>query len=531
MRSSLIGLWVLTLTAAGVAQPPKEKAPKVSLALNTDHSTPLVALAFSGNGSKFVTVETNDVHLWNVSTGERERTWRLPNELRKVAVSPDGRTAAVTYWGKDAKILVWLLNLETGASKSLDSGNYDEEYLTFSPDSQRLVIGGDLRAFIWDIRTWDQRMPVLTHRINRNSQVISVAFNRDGNRLLVSWSGKDNSQVQVWDASPPLDKKLPIVPKVPLTVLPEANDRRAAYASDGRIVAWKLDGAAMDINLWSAEGKQEGATISVPDFPGQRVVRITDDDRLILAAEQKSKVQVCTVNLKNATIEATHTWPIQIQPKHPIAIAPNGKILAAASGPGFQVHLFDLPQSMLIRRIGQADPVPSVVGFSKDSKSVAWGFQQKIYPKSDPRDLVAGLNLATLQPLRKGSFAGYSLWRSDPVGFQWEKRPDGKPGMAFSYKEKLVVSEIEYSRSSATYVTPKGKLGVILGGTTGGLYHIDGVTGKVMSKIESRSLLADQLVVSSDGKYLLVSRLNLALDIYRIDRNEFELLLNIVSVG
>ena len=92
MRPLLAGLLVFGFAPA-LAQPPAkgpaEPTEKVSLALNADHSTPIQRLAFTPDGRKLVTVELNAVHLWDVSTGERERTWRLANEVARRRAARD----------------------------------------------------------------------------------------------------------------------------------------------------------------------------------------------------------------------------------------------------------------------------------------------------------------------------------------------------------------------------------------------------------------------------------------------------------
>jgi WD40 repeat protein len=528
MRRLLAGLLAVTLVPAAFGQPPDKPPDKVSFALNTDHASPLRGLAFTPDGRKLIAVELQDVHLWDVTAGERERTWRLPDELRKVRVSPDGKTAAVTFWIQNARVSVWLLDLATGGSHVIYPPVFGEEQLAFSPDGRRLALGGDHGAVVWDLKAGHT-----SHIMRGPAFAESLSFGRDANRLLVSWGhGKGEDNLQCWDVAPA--RPVPAEVKKPLFTFDGSDHRHAASSPDGaRVAGWRRKGDAIEVGVWEADGKRQ-PTVTVPGFPDPAVLQFAGPDTVVLAAEFQSRVRACVVNLSAGTIDRRLDRPIERKELNPVAVSPDGRLLAASSGPGLQVLLFDLRENRLVRRVGQAGPIPGVVGFGPDGHSIAWGFKQTLWPPS-PRDLTAGLNLATLGPLRAGSFDGFRLWRYVPPGLQQKQeeasqRSDGKAGLTIVYQGKRVETEAPGGRTSAYYVTPAGRLGLVVGGGAGGIAHIDGRTGKLLAWFGSRGLMADQLSVSPDGRYLLVARGHQALDLYRIDGKP-ELLLNVLAVG
>jgi len=66
--------------------------------------------------------------------------------------------------------------------------------LSFSPDGQRIVSGGDKTVKIWDANTGKELQTFTGH----TGVVQSVAFSPDGQRIV---SGSADKTVKIWDAS------------------------------------------------------------------------------------------------------------------------------------------------------------------------------------------------------------------------------------------------------------------------------------------------------------------------------------------
>jgi RNA polymerase sigma factor (sigma-70 family) len=223
-------------------------------------------LAFTPDGKSLLTVDRRDgaVRLWDVARGKERRSFRaVRDEARQSyqvwhpALSPDGRTLAVTYQaegrGAFSSFAVRLWDVATGKEAHELPGHFRYvEALAFSPDSRLLVtgceplakfaqkmlkrpvnqvfvwevasgrrptnlpdglpVGAVCAAFapdgrtaataapdgtirLWEVKTWKVRTEFRGHR----GRVCALAFLPDG-RLL---SGGLDTTVLVWDVRPP----------------------------------------------------------------------------------------------------------------------------------------------------------------------------------------------------------------------------------------------------------------------------------------------------------------------------------------
>ncbi len=532
MRCLLGCLLVSVSSALALGQAsnvPDEPAGKIALALNTGgHTTPIKSFAFTSDGRKLIVAEVQEVHVWDLASGERERTWRLPNELRKVFVSPDGKTVAVTYWGASARTSVWLLDVPSGNSRLIHPPIFGQEQLVFSPDNQRLAWASEGKsAGIWSFKTKGS-----THIIHRSGPVARVSFSQDGNRLLVTDSqNKGEDQAQVWDVTPPGKGKGPITPKKSLFSLEQSHHRHAVWSPDGACFAgWRKKGQGVEVQFWSDDGKKEKA-VPIDNFPDPHLLQFGGPDQVILVGTEKKQVKVCLVDRQTGQVQHKPSWSFQTPT---FAVSRDGRLLAVTSGPGYRVRVHDLAADKLVRQLGQPDLIPRVVAFSPDSRSIAWGLWPT-RPKASPVDLAQGLNLATLEALPPGSFKGFRLWRYVPPGLQekyekTDKRKDGKEVLILTYKGRRVETQVTGCRTFAYYLTAQGQLGAFFGKGQGGILHVNGETGKTLSDFGTRNDLVDYMAVSPDGRFLLVARGNQALDLYRVEDTPV-LLLHILASG
>lgn len=142
------------------------------------------------------------------------------SEVRDMAISPDGRVAALA--GKDGVITLWGIEDQ----KEIDRlpGHRDEvTRVVFSPDGNMLVSASwDRSVRLWDVATRTELATLGGH----TEEVYSVVFSPDGRTLI---SGGNDGTVRRWDIA--VRRELSVL------VLPGAKIRSIALSPDGASVA------------------------------------------------------------------------------------------------------------------------------------------------------------------------------------------------------------------------------------------------------------------------------------------------------
>jgi WD40 repeat protein len=142
------------------------------------------------------------VVMWDITSGQKQRTFPFPEQVFSVAISPDGATLAVS--GKDESVLVY--DLKSGEKKATLSGHKDVvESLAFSPDGELLASAS------WDktVKLWDASSGKLVATLEGHSNpVLCVRFAPDGKTLASSDGERDvrhyalaPSEIRVWDVA------------------------------------------------------------------------------------------------------------------------------------------------------------------------------------------------------------------------------------------------------------------------------------------------------------------------------------------
>ena len=141
---------VLAKEAPVKPQPPIQPVPDKQffdtrcMALSRDGKT----LATAGLGS--------DIRLWDLDSGKNIRTIPFdtgyPHMPAHIAISPDGKTVAVKFWGATNAPgnPLWLYDVASGKHTTTLQGDGGTASLSFSPDGKTL-----LAAQGWGIATWD----------------------------------------------------------------------------------------------------------------------------------------------------------------------------------------------------------------------------------------------------------------------------------------------------------------------------------------------------------------------------------------
>jgi len=531
MRHLCIAATFITLASSSLAQDKKAPGASVYLAVDTGgHAGPVLDMAFTPDGNRLVSIEERTVHVWNLASGERERTWRLPGQaLEKVAVSPDGVTIAVAtsvdVLEKYRKqVSFWILDVHTGAALV-----HHEERITrqltsmeFSPDGKRLAWSCYYQAGVMDHLHKKGR---ITHLIELEESPGAASFSPDGNQLLVTGGMKKGKQCHVYNVSPP-ESPLKSVRNVkkpvfdledsrPQKVLP--HEWKVLWAPDGsRFASWDEDPVA--IHLWSADGKREttGAgsvrKIALKGLPQVDFLQFTGPKKLLAAAIAEfdtDNLRVRLIDLDAPKEAAYFQLPVRLEQPPRLAVSPQGRYLAINSGPGFQIFVYDLENRKLLLKLGKSQPFPKAVAWGPDSRSIAWAFHKN---KTDDWNLTAGLNLNTLEPLESDQVRGFTFGRK-PLKWKHEGKDEY---ITLIHEGKIVKTELRGPVRGVSYYKdaadrPHAVLHQAWGGEVVHLVNLEtGKTNRLVADVQRFS-------VSPDQRYLLVVRGEQTVQLFRID--------------
>jgi WD40 repeat protein len=219
--NSPLRLW----DVSGVA--PKERATLPG------HSHGPFGLALSGDGRVLATGSVTPIlRLWGLG-GPRPREWlTLPNDkqntgVSSVALSPDGRLLVTGRQWNDRTLLAW--RVTDAGLKPASFPRVEARRVALSPDGRTLALTDDGQA----VQLWDLSSPVPVerarlqgHQLQGWSDVVhAFAFSADG-RLLAS-AGRDGRLI-VWDVATAAKRHEWLLP---------AEASAVAFAPDGRHLA------------------------------------------------------------------------------------------------------------------------------------------------------------------------------------------------------------------------------------------------------------------------------------------------------
>lgn len=149
------------------------------------------AIAFSPDGSQFVSAGNSELVLWNSSTLNQVNSFEVSGaNALSVAFSHSGDYVA-SGWDDGAVRLLAVqgFNQETELSEHTS----DVTAVTFSPDDTLIASGSsDAELWLWSVTT---RRPLLNLSESQATQIKTLAFSEDGRQLV---AGFLNNSVRTW---------------------------------------------------------------------------------------------------------------------------------------------------------------------------------------------------------------------------------------------------------------------------------------------------------------------------------------------
>jgi hypothetical protein len=248
-------------------------------------------------------------------------------------------------------------------------------------------------------------------------------------------------------------------------------------------------------------------------------------------------------------VERLWRGPTQVAGFFTTALSHDGKLLALTTNPGYEVILWDVASKSEVSRLGTRSPAPRFVGWSKDGKSIAWGVGLK---PGRPRveALTAGLNLEALEKFGPDRKEWPALQASEWNPEKWKigndkvvvTRKDAKTGKTTTEDrfDGIVLTRPNGQRIEAPvqgwihawtfYKDAKEKQERVAIGIYTKVYLCDPKANKVVRTVDVGSLVED-VAVSPDGKYLLLAAGQQFVQLFRIDGDKPQKLLNVLAIN
>jgi len=289
----------------------------------------------SPDGRLLATAEFAGLRLLDIGTGDVVARFAIPNPVRALAFSPDGRRLGTTDYTGTVRIL----DLPSGRELARMKHDIIAMAIAFSGDGRVVVTGSnDNTARIWEVATGREILK-LPHRFG----AVSVAITHDASRLATgSWDGA----VRIWEGTSGLELAR-------LTHLPIPTS--LVFSPDGQLLA-----SASDDNtarVWDVSSGQEVFRMTHADDVTS--VSFTPDGASLLTASKDSSVRMWGIRSGSEVARYTGDGtPLSTD------VSPDGR--AVATTMGTSVRVWGALTGRLTSRLPHASRVEAVA-YSPDS--------------------------------------------------------------------------------------------------------------------------------------------------------------------
>lgn len=535
------------------------------------HVGPIIDLGFSADGRKLITAgQDYTIQVWSVQTGERIDVLRLPpygheegynaKTWHVAAVSRDGKLVAVGGGQKLAlspdkeldRAKLVLVDVEQRALRRLvPGGTRAITALAFSPDGSTLAIAQDtpvptvslMEGMNGAKRPKGSRRTRREFKATTRGQIVHIAFNPDGTRLLASGNG---GQLYAWDLAAETDE-----PAFALALAPETSS--LAWSPDGKAFVRTrvgVGGSGQAIELRSADGALvkewtagPGTTLGRGVVPwhahwvggNELFIAANTGDNLSASAgaeQQSGKASALLFDTKTERLQTLAEIEGAGRFSPTGRLSPDGKLGVITVEGGLDAIVFRRLDGSEVSHCGAKSPIPSVVGWSqRGSPRIAWC--EAYAPgrlNTNPKQFEVAFDLEKLDltsefdpddfqtcQLAHGDWS-LSVGRAGPNIVDLSK--GGKPHQEFRAGNRLTAATLIPRGNDPPRVLLFGKQPFV----GKGLFILAEANGDVVTRLLPAPLSVRDVAPSPDGRYVVSSTGTHRLCIHRTDGARYPVL-------
>jgi WD40 repeat protein len=312
-------------------------------------------VAFSADGQRLAAgSEDGKARTWETRSRKLLGTFTAGVPVSSVRFSPDGSLAVIAGSGQSAA-KVWRVASE--ASSPTQSLGVGVLAATFSPDGKLVATAGYDGLQLWRVATGRQvRLPT---RPRRSVTLKSVAFSRDGTRVIAAGSieAGSSSAAWVWDVR---RRKLLATFRPPKDV----GLVDAAFSADpDSVVTAADDGVA---RVWDVSAPAEAPLQLAGHADALESATFSSDGRYVLTASDDATARFWDVKTRRTVaVLLGHSGPVLAA-----AFSRNDRLLATAASDG-TLRLWSSPKEPVLELPTRDNKTVRDVAFSPDGRRLA----------------------------------------------------------------------------------------------------------------------------------------------------------------